>query len=483
MSLAFLSALLVTLAAPALAQDAPAEESDAKATKATKASPDEEVATKASGEGEATDDDEASAGDDFIIPITEEEAKLEVLTTRIRALEEQLDALQAQGAVEADELPIDLETRVNAYADVNLKAFNVNHPPGFEIGDLVLSYSANLDRKVSAVVDVVYGRGQFGEQQAFVDRVNIEFAVSEKFKITAGKIQSPFGYWNTNIPYGSYLYATSSRPQMLTFERYGAWITTRQTGIDVHGTFAPGFWQAGYHIGIGNGRAAQLSTTQDIGDGTTYKATWLQLWAQTPSGIQLGITAAYDPIRQSRQTLDFNQDLGDQSDKIAASDNLTTDPYLTSNVDEIQIHPHIAILRPRMQIIAEGALLQHQSFVNQTLGEPVPFSYGGYVQWGHEFGRGTTPYLRGEYVEWWRDDPVYRDLHKQKSRIQGTIGVRREVALHAALKLEGTYINELVYRHPTDDLYIAENDTLYYEGINEFTANRLGVSAQLAVGF
>lgn len=475
MKLTNLSALAALfLASSAFAQDA--EEAAPKATKAT--------AEKAEKAEEAEEEEaEAAPVDDFIIPVTEEEAQLDILTTRIRALEEQLDALQAQGAVEADELPVDLETRVSAYADVNLKAFNVNHPPGFEIGDLVLSYSANLDRKVSAVVDVIYGRGQFGSQQAFVDRVNIEFAVSEKFRVTAGKIQSPFGYWNTNIPYGSYLYATSSRPQMLTFERYGAWITTRQTGIDVHGTFAPGFWQAGYHVGVGNGRSAQLSRTQDIGDGTTYKATWLQLWAQSPAGLQVGITAGYDPIRQSRQTLDFNQDLGDQSDKIAESENATTDPYILSNVDEVMILPHVAILRPRMQFIAEGAILQHLSYDDQQVGDPAQLSYGGYAQWSHEIGRGTTPYLRGEYVEWWRDSPVFRDLHKQKSRIQGTVGVRREVALHAALKLEGTYIDEVVYRHPSDDLYIEENDTLYYEGINDIPASRFGFAAQLAVGF
>jgi hypothetical protein len=474
--------LLALLGAPAHAQST--ESTEAKATK--KASP---ASDESADDGEEAPEEEpvarppSNANDEFIIPITEEEAQIEVLTTRIRALEEQLDALQAQGAVEADELPIDLETRVNAYADVNLKAFNVNHPPGFEIGDLVLSYSANLDRNVSAVVDVVYGRGQFGDQQAFVDRVNVTFAPSEKFKVSAGKLQSPFGYWNTNIPYGSYLYATSTRPSMLTFERYGAWLTTRQTGIDVHGTFAPGFWQAGYHVGVGNGRSAQLSQTQDIGDGTTYKATWVQLWAQTPGGIQVGFTAAYDPIRQSRQTLDFNQDIGDQSDKLARTENETTNPILSSNVDEIQLHPHIAILRPRMQIIAEGALLSHQSFERQQDGEAAEFSYGGYLQWQHEFGRGTTPYARGEFVEWWKDDPLFIDLRKGKSRIQGTVGVRQEVALHAALKLEGTYINELVYRHPTDDLYIEETDSLYYEGINEFAANRFGIAAQLAVGF
>ena len=74
--------------------------------------------------------------------------------------------------------------------------------------------------------------------------------------------------------------------------------------------------------------------------------------------------------------------------------------------------------------------------------------------------------------------------HKRLASSPRVVGhTHQVVALHAALKLEGTYIDELVYRHPTDDLYIDETDTLYEEGINEFTASRFGFSAQLAVGF
>ncbi len=432
--------------------------------------------------------------DPLLIPVgdTSADAEIEALRNRIRALEEQFDALQAEDVVEESEIPLDLETKVHGYADVTLRASRLmvpledaegnvvqssTHPPGFEIGDLVLSYNANLDQRMYATVDVVSGLGHFGETLALVDRIDLRYEFSDAFQITAGKFQSPFGYWNTNIAYGSYLYAPMQRPIMLTFERHGAWLTTRQTGVDLHGELEVGFSRWGYHLGVGNGRSAQLTKTQDIGDGTSFKTTWAQLWFQTPGGIQIGVTGMYDPLRMERATLDFNQDLGDQSDRV----NEVIDPrnpQLTSNVDEYLLMPHLAIRTSRLEFLAEGALMFHKDEPDSEL----VMNRAGYAQLSYRF-KDVTPYVRGEYVEWWKDDPVFLDLNKLKTRPQGTLGLRWDAALHAALKFEGTYIMETIYKNPSDPTYVMSHEDIYTPTINEEYADRFGGAVSLAVGF
>lgn len=437
---------------------------------------------------------ETAESDPLLIPVgtASEAEEIEALRNRIRALEEQFDALQAEDVVDESEIPLDLETKVHGYADVSLRMTRLvtpienaqgdvvqgfSHPPGFDIGDLVISYNANLDRRVYATVDLVYGLGHFGEQLALIDRIDLEFEVSEAFQIKAGKFQSPFGYWNTNIPYGSFLYAPALRPAMLQFERHGAWITTRQTGIDLHGALKLNFWRWGYHVGVGNGRSAQLAKTQDIGDGSAYKTTWAQLWLESPGGVQIGLTAQYDPLRMERLTNDFNNDPGEQSDRV---NDVTdpTNPILLSNVDEYLIMPHFAWRANRMEILAEAAVLIHKDEAD----DPAQMNPGGYVQWSHQFAR-TTPYVRGDFVEWWREDPVFLNMAKLKTRAQGTVGFRHEVALHAALKVEGTYIYETVYKHPDSPTYVPIHDDAYGPLVNQSIADRFGGSVTLAVGF
>lgn len=434
---------------------------------------------------------------DLLIPVlsSNELEELEALRNRIRVLEEQFDALQAEDVIDESAIPLDLETKIHGYADVSLSAYRLtpvkldpdgellaasNHPPGFQIGDLVLSYNANLDRRVYATIDLVYGPGHFGDQLAIVDRIDLQFDISDAFKIKVGKIQSPFGFWNTNIPYGGYMYTSVHRPAMLQFERHGAWLTTRQTGIDIHGSLTAGFWRWGYHVGVGNGRSAQLARTQDVGDGTAYKTTWVQLWVESPGGFQVGFTGQYDPLRQERLTLDFSQDLGDQSDRVNTEFDVRN-PVLSSNVDEYLLMPHIAWRTTRMELLGEMALLVHRP---SDPDRALQLNRAAYLQWGHRFNK-TTPYVRGDFVEWWREDPVFLDLQKLKTRAQATVGVRQEVALHAAVKFEAHYIDETVYKHPNDPTYLDPHmDRKYYEpGINDKPLNRVGGIVNLAVGF
>ena len=394
-------------------------------------------------------DEAASAGATDDGAATEEE--LEQLRERMRALEEQLDQLRGERDAEAEVIPLDLETKVHGYADVGLVAYTQNHPPGFQVGDLLISYVANLDRKVHLTTDVVFGLEHLGDWLSMLDRLQVDFNIANGFQITAGKIQSPYGYWNTNIPSGSWLYAPYSRPFVLQYERHGAAIATRQAGVDIHGEVPFGFWRAGYHAGVGNGRAPHLVQTQDIGDGNWYKTTWVQVWIESPNGIQIGVTGAYDPIRVGKMTMDFSEDVGDQGDDVMVHQS-DENPALTQNVDEYLGVGHIAWNGDRMQILAEAYFVFHRwQVADIDAKEPteIALSRDFYVQWAHEF-RPVTPYLRADYVSWNYESPVYQDLGKLKNQGVLTAGVRRDVALHAALKFEGYTQYEQKFLNPDD---------------------------------
>jgi len=367
---------------------------------------------------------------------------------------------------------LDIETRVHGYGDIGVDFKTSNHPAGFDVGDAVLSYGGNLGEEVAFVSDFVFGLAHEGQWVALVDRLKIDLNVDRRFVITGGKLYLPVGYWNTNIAYGSYLYAPQFRPAMLQFERHGAPLPVHQSGVDVNGIFPAGLWQVGYHLGFGNGRSAHLNETQDIGDAGPEKATWLQLYVESPGSVQVGLSGYYDPrIQVGHLMHDFSEEHGEQGDSDAIAHTHADQVLLTTDTMEAIASGHIAFTGKRTEVLVEGLVVWHKRRPKTVSLRGREYStersLDGYAQISHEIKR-STPYFRLDYVEYWYDDPLYRDMGRLRISGKASPGVRVDVAPYAAVKFEG----------------VLQRDVIFPLTVGRIKhRNRLGAGVYLAAGF
>lgn len=375
---------------------------------------------------------------------------------------------------DAEDVPVDLEMRIHAFGDIGVDAMTENHPVGFDVGDAVLAYQANLGRRFALDLDVVLGLDQYGDWLALLDRVVIDVEAGQALTIRGGKMYLPIGYWNANIPYGGFLYAPQFRPAMLEFERHGAVIPIHQAGLDLSGTFLRGLWRLGYHLGVGNGRSPHLTETQDIGDGASMKAFWAQAYVESPGHVQLGVSGYYDDrIQVGHRAMDLSEDFGDQGDVNMASHTHTDEVVLQSDVREWIAAGHLAWNGPHDQLLLEAMVVGHDRLRSPDVLDIPPdpglqLNLDGYAQYSHEFGPVVTPYLRWDYVELWHEDPLYVDLGKTRVQGAGTVGSRFDLGEHVAVKLEGTVQRDVIFP---------------YAGLGLRTRDRLGAGAYLVAGF
>ena len=367
---------------------------------------------------------------------------------------------------------LDLETRVHGYGDIGIDVRSSNHPPGFDVGDAILSYGANLGKEVALVSDFVFGLAHEGQWVALIDRLMIDLSVDPRFTLTGGKLYLPIGYWNTNIPYGSFLYAPQFRPGMLNFERHGAPLPVHQSGLDQHGVFPAGLWQLGYHLGVGNGRSAHLNETQDIGDSGPEKAVWLQVYVESPGAVQVGLSGYYDDrIQVGHLQHDLSEEHGEQGDGSTAGHQHADQVLLKRDTREAIAAAHVAWTGNRTEVLLEGVVVWHQRRANRNAIRPRDYplesSFDGYAQISHEIEK-STPYFRVDYVEYWYDDPLYRDIGRLRVTGKLTPGVRVDVAPYAAVKFEG----------------LVQRDVIFPLTVGRVTyRNRVGGGIYLAAGF
>ncbi len=364
----------------------------------------------------------------------------EVLDARLRALEHQVDLALGDSASSRGpaDLPPALGSNVHGYAAGGIVGWSKEQPFGVEVGELVFGYEARISRTATVHADVAF---QDGSQNAmeFVDRAEFDVGVSEHMTLRVGKLYTPLGYWNANVPIESFDVVTRGRPEFLT--RESAAFATRQGGLDLSGRYVLGSSQLGWRLGGGNGRSYDLNSTATFLDTAPGKSGWAALWVQSPGGLQVGASGMYDPIRPAPGTL-------------------AGPGIVTTSIDEFVLTAHLALLRPHTELIGEAFVILHGES-----NEPMVFNRNAYLQFSHRM-RALTPYARVEYVEQWAEDPVYILQQDTHSSLNALVGARRDLGAHFAVKGE----------------VIGEQAVSYGDGPSAASL-RIGAALQLAATF
>jgi hypothetical protein len=300
--------------------------------------------------------------------------------------------------------------RIHGFLDVNFAATDSEAPAGFEMGQLVLHLASALGPKVNVFAETSFapryprGEGTLPTSYAVdLERGFIRYDHNDAFKLSFGRFHTPIGYWNNAYHHGLYLQTTVSRPEMMAFG--ATYQPVHFVGLLAEGRAPGSRLGLGYTVGVGNGRAPNLTRGGDAGDSNRHKAVLANVYARPDrvNALEFGMSVYHDRVR-SEAGVDMNE-------------------WITG--------AHVAWTNETPELIAEVVNVRHTDrMTGVTFNNPAFYAQGAYRLPFH--GARWKPYVRFENISTDLDDPWFEHLDMSVS----TLGLRYDIADFAAFKGE-----------------------------------------------
>lgn len=362
--------------------------------------------------------------------------ELEALRERLRALESQIDTLNSAESARVEqeqEIPLDLETKVNGYGSVGLDQHDFSGAPQFQLGELSLVYSANLDRKVTFQADLVHTQAL---TEATLDiaalEVGVHFAPGANLKV--GRSFFPLSYWATESLHGAYRYTPVSPPSFLRLNQAELeWFPLRQVGVQLEGKADVGLWQVGYVTGVSNGRSPVVGQAEHVESPSWERAVLAGVSLHSPSGIDMGVGAYYDSVPLSELS-------GEQVEEDAHAESEATDDHSDeegSEDEEIRVDE---IVGAAYFVVHGGRLrIQSEVFGVMHLDEGASGMHLlSYVEASYRIKQ-VAPYVIGELTLADEFDPLFQLAGFTSEPVaEAGAGLRWDAGIHVAAKFQAS---------------------------------------------
>ncbi len=310
--------------------------------------------------------------------------------------------------------------RIRGFGDISLHGDNQQgDTTSFSLGQLDLFVTSDVSDKFKFLSEITFEAGPnniygnvTGETNSFgvdVERYLLQYSHNDHFNISAGRVHTAIGYYNTAYHHSAWLQTTTGRPFLFDFEDHGGILPIHLVGVSASGEVPSGSLGLHYVAEVGNGRASRSplveEPVQNEMDDQNHKAYNLALFARPDAihGLQTGFS--------------FYRDL-------LAPNNLP-------RVSETIIAGHAVLIRPRYEWLNE-ALLDHHVLKGTSTSFNIP---GFYSQVSKQFGS-YRPYLRYQYVNVPNREPIFPDV---ALRHGPSAGLRYDASESVALKFQYDY--------------------------------------------
>ena len=213
-------------------------------------------------------------------------------------------ALAAAGLLFAK--PAAAQVSVSVFGDVDYQAMRDNgsaaSPAGttnaFSAPRLEL-FLTSTQGKLAFLAETMFEVGDFNEFGIDMERIEIGYLFSDKFRLRVGRFHTAIGYYNDAYHHGRYFQMTVDRPTMVRFEDEGGLIPAHSVGLHGDGRLPLG--AAGnlrYDAEVTNGRGSTPGEVDNLTDPNNGKMYNLRLRFEPSAidGLVIGGSATYDVI-------------------------------------------------------------------------------------------------------------------------------------------------------------------------------------------
>ena len=219
-----------------------------------------------------------------------------------------------------------------------------------------------------------------------LDRMQIGYEFGDWLKLSAGRIHTSLGYYNTAYPQGGAVYLLPvDRPEVVDQHDNASIVPTSTVGLNLHGRLPVLQQRLSYDVDISNGRGITSDDLANGGDANNSKMLNLRLRYEI-EGLIVGANALVDWI-PPRLDPAFNQ---------------------PDTLREQIFGAHIAYVEHPFHIIGEGYLIQHigPALTQRTI--------AGIAELGYTIGI-ATPYARYEFARFPSETDVFwAPTHQQE---------------------------------------------------------------------
>jgi hypothetical protein len=297
---------------------------------------------------------------------------------------------------------------IRGFSNIDFAIHEEGQPNTFALGQFDLLISSALSDDIILLSEVAFEFSD-GETSIDVERMQIKWAPSVLFSLAAGRMHTPFGYWNQTFHHGTWFQTTERRPEMYLFEDGGGILPIHGVGIEAAGVWHQGAGDLKYNASLLNGRGPDSENVVHVQDATNNKAVnlWLALAPSSVPGLEIGGSGYFDQIP----------------------------PDGTVRTDTLREHiftGYAAYLHAGVELIVEGSHIEHEQPDGTKFG-----TQAFYAQASWKRGR-CRPYYRFDLVDVADGDPY---LPAKDLKIH-TAGLRVDVSTWIALKAEYHLLRE-----------------------------------------
>lgn len=297
----------------------------------------------------------------------------------------------------------------------------------FSLGAIDLFLTSSLSEGVSVLAEVNVEQRGTESSTVEIERFQIQFAPSDRYRFVLGRIHTSLGYWNQTFHHGTWIQTTAERPLIYRFEDDGGALPVHEVGLMVAGDVGSGRSRLEYALSVSNGRAGQPTEVQTIGDKDGLNA--LHLWLGFRPGFLRDLIVG-GVVRR---------------DRIPAAPELGRNDRLKERI----LGGYAAYRTVRTEVLAEYLDIRHEA--EASTGASF-VTKGAYVQLSRAFRR-VRPYYRFDWQDSDPNDPFY--LGEQPSLHSHTVGLRFDPHPWVTLKVEGSAVDRKSGGHDTVGVFQA----------------------------
>lgn len=263
-----------------------------------------------------------------------------------------------------------------AFGNVNLEKIE-NQAGTFALGGFDLFARQDISDKSSALVEYVIESASGTDFVLDLERLTVDYEFGRALTVSAGRIHSKAGYWNTAYHHGQFLQPTVERPEFLSFEDgAGADFPMHLIGLFADGELSSAAGVFKYHGAWANN--PQIDLTQAVAD----REILLTMSGDVQSNKTIAGKISFEPDRTPIQ-------IGVYGQSSTYNDSTTHVAQLDQSVLGIDLHANIG----NLEFLSEYYTISNDDRVGTAGSHDVT---DWFVQAGYSIAEVFTPVVRYE---------------------------------------------------------------------------------------
>jgi len=339
---------------------------------------------------------------------------------RLAKVEQTVNQMAASAGQHAEE-----GLATHGFADVGIGNHNAEFPQyqGADIAELDFFLTPRLGSRTRALFELNFEVGSDGNVGVDLERAQIGYQFADSATVWLGRFHTPYGYYNTAFHHGQQIATSLRRPRFIEFEDHGGIMPAHTVGAWLTGAERVGDQKVTYDVYIGNSQRIINGKLDMNNAGNTHGSTIVG------GNLGLLLSGALDGLKVG---VDVFQTRIEDEDPL---------PPLPPYVTQVKSYgAYAAYDTDSWEDIAEFHVFSNHDLTGHT---GTHHSDAGFLQMGYRAGR-YTPYARYERGAFQQSDDYFASQATGSSYYRTALGLRFDVDLVSALKLE------LAQTHLTD---------------------------------